>query len=270
MTDSPLEKRIATALGGNGKAAAADLEVLIQDVQASMATAEAEATQAREAALDLLTAPDAAEANQAAQLAALKRDRLAAALPRLQDRLRAALAQDYADKWSADYQRVEAQRDAAAERFRRYPELVAELVDILHEAEAVDREVARVDIAAPEGEHRRLLGVELTSRGLKDFSRSQPSIAKNISLPEWEASDRMAWPPPRPSIAAAYAASITPPFDPRYSADWWKVSEQAAAARQRERERAARHYEDMTVQQEQRVNREERERFETGQRRTTR
>ncbi len=262
-----LEKKIASAIG-NGNIGSADLMELIDEVATAADQAEQLAVAEKAKALDLIASPDAGKAHDAVVAAELTRDRLKTILPKLRERLTDALAAEQHARWVADYQRIEAARDAAANNFSKYPELIAQLVDILREAEAVDKEVSRINIAAPEGEHRRLLGVELTARGLTAHSRTQPEIAKNISLPEWACSDRMAWPPQRPSIAAAYAASIAPGFDPRYSADWWKVSEEAAAARQREQERTAKHFKELTMQQEQRLNREEKERFESGQRRT--
>jgi hypothetical protein len=60
-----LEKRIAGAL--KGKAAAADLEALIAETEAAIGEADATAEAERARALDLLAAPDAAEAHQAMQ-----------------------------------------------------------------------------------------------------------------------------------------------------------------------------------------------------------
>ena len=57
--------------------------------------------------------------------------------------------------------------------------------------------VSRINGSAPPGEHRRLLGVELTARGLESFSTADPPIAKAVQLPDWAHSARMAWPPPR-------------------------------------------------------------------------
>jgi hypothetical protein len=41
------------------------------------------------------------------------------------------------------------------------------------------------------------LGVELASRGLQNFSISNPSIMETVKLPNWEHSDHIAWPPPK-------------------------------------------------------------------------
>jgi hypothetical protein len=96
----------------------------------------------------------------------------------------------------------------------------------------VDQECSRINGEAAAGEHRRLLGVELTARGLKNFSISDPSITETVRLPNWTQSDHMAWPPPRTPLAALVAAAMTPPHDLRYTGDW-------AAAREQDRARRA-------------------------------
>jgi hypothetical protein len=83
-------------------------------------------------------------------------------------------------------------RDAAAKKFAKYPELVAELVDIFRDAEEADKDVSRINGSAPPGEHRRLRGVELTTRSLECFSRDNPPITDSAQFPEWENSGRMA------------------------------------------------------------------------------
>jgi hypothetical protein len=131
-----------------------------------------------------------------------------------------------------DYQRVENLRDQVAEKFAcRCPELIEKLVALFREAQKIDKERERVNSTAPHNEHRRLACVELHARGLTDFAPWQPSISKTIRLPEWEESDRLAWPPPTPSFAATYATTMVPPSDPRYSADWWKFIDQNNAER---------------------------------------
>ena len=68
---------------------------------------------------------------------------------------------------------------------------MARLVDLFESAKAVDKEVSRINGSAPLGEHRRLLRVELTARGLKSFSTADPPIAKGVQLPDWAQSVRM-------------------------------------------------------------------------------
>jgi hypothetical protein len=68
---------------------------------------------------------------------------------------------------------------------------------MFEKAKTVDEKVHRVNAEAPAGEHRRLLGVELTARGLLEFSRTNPSIIETAQLPDYERSGKMAWPLPR-------------------------------------------------------------------------
>jgi hypothetical protein len=53
-----------------------------------------------------------------------------------------------------------------------------------------------------------------------------------VRLPNWEHSDHMDWPLPKIPLGALVAAAMTPPHDPRFTADW-------AAARQQDKERRA-------------------------------
>ena len=140
-------------------------------------------------------------------------------------------ATEYAAQWQATYEDVEARCNALAKEFgEEYPKLVSQLCDLFERMKAADQECSRVAGEAVAGEHRRLRGVELTARGLEHFTISNPSIIETAKLPDWTHSDHMAWPPPRTPLAALVAAAMTPPHDPRFTADW-------AAAREQERAR---------------------------------
>jgi hypothetical protein len=65
-----------------------------------------------------------------------------------------------------------------------------------------------------------LLGAELVARDLERFTTREPSIARELKLPTFAAGQRLAWPPPQPSLAVMVAQSMAPPYDPRFSADW--------------------------------------------------
>jgi hypothetical protein len=108
---------------------------------------------------------DITAAQQAVALAQLSRDRLQAVLPKLRDRLSAVLNTEAHDHWREDYRRVKAQRDQAANVFAEYPELATRLIEIFRAAQAVDKEVDRVNWSAPDGEHRRLIGVRYVLEG---------------------------------------------------------------------------------------------------------
>ena len=72
----------------------------------------------------------------------------------------------------------------------------------------------------------------LTARGLESFSISDPSLTEAAKLPDWTHSDRMAWPPPQTPLGVLLAASMAPPPDARFTANW-------AAARERDQARRA-------------------------------
>jgi hypothetical protein len=226
-----LEARIASALRDD--ATAADLGALIGEVEMAAAAAATAATEERERALDITTDP--ATAHERVLVAELSRDRLKAVLPRLQRQLGEAQNREYAQRWQAAYRQAEALRDAAAQRFARYPELVHEMIEIILEAQAVDAEVSRVNGAALPGEYRRLQSVELEARGLKNFSISNPSVVDMVRLPDWEHSERMLWPPHRPIDPAMVVPMQV--GDPRLTTDHWHEVGEEQRAIERERQR---------------------------------
>jgi hypothetical protein len=98
---------------------------------------------------------------------------------------------------------------ALADEFaERYASLAAELCDLFRRAQAVDQECSRIDSQAPQGEKRRLAGVELTARNLERFSRSEPSVIDLVKLPDWSQSDRMIWPPHKIPLSVQVATSM--------------------------------------------------------------
>jgi hypothetical protein len=227
-----LEQRIAAALAAERLPGSSELQQLLAEVETAIAAAAAVATEERERALDLGT--DLATAQQRLLVAELSQRRLEAVLPRLQQRLAAALAQESALRWDARYRRVAAMVEEAAEKFRAYPRLVAELAELMQLAVAVDREASAVNISAAAGEHRRIKAVELVARGMAAFSISQPSIAQGLRLPDWQASEQMLF-PRREALDPSFYAP--PPFDVRFSEDWAIPGEQQrAAAAERERQ----------------------------------
>ena len=104
---------------------------------------------------------------------------------------------------------------------------------------------------------------ELIARNLHRLDRERPSLLAEVHLRDWD-SGRQIWPPPRSSMAAAFAATLVPANNP---ADWANNYERRAAAQQRERQYIADYYARTTREQEERENREARERFAASQRR---
>lgn len=201
-----LEERIATALSSN--VPSAEVAALIVELVAAVSKSDDAAAAERVTGGDPAALREPESARAAIRPDDAFYDQLRNALPQLKARLAELQAAEYAKSWEKDYERVSAQIQEAARKWTEYPKLVAQLIDIL-DTTAIDQEVSRLNNSAPKSEQRRLRGVELTARKLEDFSRYHPSVAKGVQLPELQHSYKMAWPPPPPSLAAAYAALIT-------------------------------------------------------------
>ena len=195
-----LESRIAAMLSA-ADAKSDAVVALITEVEVAAQEADATATKTREEALDPATVIDVAKVGASLATSELTRDRLRAALPRLQEQLKQAREREYAECWLNDYAAVKARRDAAAEKLReRYPAIVDELVTLMTNIAITDKEVSRVNLAAPYGDHPRLRGVELTARGLDRLCSRMFRSCKNCGLPTFHRDDGAG-----PGVAAARA-----------------------------------------------------------------
>lgn len=206
MSDE-LNRRIATAL--SSVVPSAEVAALIIEVLAAGSKSEEGAVAEHTTADDQAALPGPESARAAMRAEDADYDELSSALPKLNARLAELQNAEYTRAWAKDYERAKAQVEKAARKWTKYPRLVAQLIDILDTA-TIDQEILRVNGSAPDGEQRRLRGVELTARKLQEFDRHHPSVAKSVQLPQLEHSLKMAWPPPPPSLAAAYAALMTP------------------------------------------------------------
>ena len=208
-----LEQRIAAALTSTD-ITSSDLAALIVEVEAAAQAAAENANKTREEALDPATVIDAAKVGASVATAELTRDRLRAALPRLQERLKQAREREYAECWLNDYAAVKVRRDAAAEQLReRYLTIVAELVALMADIAATDKEVDRINVAAPYGDYPRLRGVELTARGLDHLLQPDISIVQELRLPCFDRAPGMplmAYPLPQPNFTVEFVNSIPP------------------------------------------------------------
>ena len=195
---------------------------LIAETEAAVAAADKSAEAEREKALDPLASPDAAKARAAMEDAAFTRDRLKTLLPRLQARYQEVQAQEHLTQWRTDYEKLKVMRDGLAEELRTiYPEFETKITDLFTRIASNDAELSRLHQARPGGVALHLLGAELVARDLERFTRTKPPIVQELKLPTFAPGQRLAWPPPRPPMAALYAMSMVPPRDPRrYSADW--------------------------------------------------
>jgi hypothetical protein len=243
---STLEERIAAAL--TDTVASCDLSALISEVGEAIAAADATAERERVRALDPIASP-AVKARAAMEDAAFTRDRLRTALPRLQARLKVMEAAEYLARWEPEYERVKAVRDALAAEMREvYPPVVAQLADLFQRTAQCDRECSRINGSATDNEHRRLLRVDLTARGVKSLLQPDVWIAEMLRLPFfWRDSGPIyAWPPPTPPVFASGVVLPGPGPD-------WQTEIKARAVKEREEsERVIAYYQER--------NRERRER----------
>ena len=129
----------------------------------------------------------------------------------LHEQLKQAREREYVAAWREDYAAVKAKRDATAQMLReRYPAIVDELVTLMTNIAIIDKEVSRINLAAPYGDHPRLRGTELTARGLDRFMQPEVSIPQELRLPTFHRDNGpvLAWPPRVPSLAETY---VLPP-----------------------------------------------------------
>ena len=178
-----------------------DVATLITEVEAASLASSETADRARTRALDpALSTKQVAEARRAMEDAAFARDRLSAAVPRLQERLKELrAAEENARRWAA-YRKTEAERDKlAAELADVYPPFAERLAELLPRIDANDRQIEQInDHALPSGA-KRLLVAELVARGLPAFNPEPyvnvPRITHELRLPAFEyPGERYVWP----------------------------------------------------------------------------
>jgi len=261
-----VEQRVTAALN-NSNVGSDELIELITVVEAAAQAAAAAAKVAREHALDIAALPAADKAVADIAASELLRDRLNTALPKLQDKLNAALAHERRERWLEDCNRVRARRDAVSARLTTaYRSAVEQLLAAFKEVEETDKEVDRLNGAAPDDVGLRLASVELHARELDQFTTSNPSVLEETHLRDWATGEAI-WPPPQPSLAAIYAAGMVPYFDPRYNAGRWnEVVAERDAQQHQENERTQASYAAEAQQREEAENAATRERVAALQR----
>jgi len=258
----PLEQRIVAALA-NPNNGSEPLAELIRDTEAAAAAADRTAVDERAKAVDLLQSPDPKAAHQRVVDAEISRDRLKASLPKLREKLTAALEAEHHARWLNDYRSVKKQLDEAVTLFNSYREHSEAIAQMFAVAVGMDREVSRINLNAPDGENRRLPPVELAARGMTGFTRDNPSLATTVVLPRWDASARTLWPQrPTTSLAAEVASSMVAPPHP-YPQGWGDPAERERRrdAKERDQARSATFHEQAALDEEDRKNAEERQKL---------
>jgi hypothetical protein len=194
-----LDNRIAFAFTDGVKSD--DIKALIVETEAaSLASGEA-AEQARMRALDpALAANDVADARRQMEDAAFRRDRLKTAVSRLQEQLKDVAVQERDQRRRIGYEKAESERDKlAAELKAIYPQIEAQLRDLLPRIAANDKQIEYInDYALPSGAER-LLVAELVARDLRGFVENlaeAPSITRQLRLPafQFDRHNPYAWP----------------------------------------------------------------------------
>jgi hypothetical protein len=130
---------------------------------------------------------------------------------------------------------------------------VAQLADLFQRAAECDRECSRINGLAPDGDHRRLLGVELTARGLDRLGQWNVWIAEELRLPFFTRDNGPinAWPPWKSPLAGLTFAVPSGP-----GPNWHEEIKARNASLAEESQRVAALYEE---QQRERQERERRE-----------
>ena len=265
-TPPPLVPRITAALD-NPNEGSASLHELLAETEAAITAADEVFASESAKAKDIMASPTAEAAQDAlarASAAQFNRDRLKSALPKLRDKLTTALEGERHSRWLSTYRRVEAERNLLSDEFAEvYPVMIAQLADLFTRMEQNKLDCAEVNSIASnslQNENRRLVNAELHARGLKDFSRF-PEISKTIALPDCVESDRNLWPPKEKPFGVVFAETMIAPPPP--GANWAapEVTAQRRAEAVREQNHLAQYYASASAQQEERVNREERERM---------
>lgn len=237
-----LERRMVAVLTGSNTPAI-DLAKLIAEAELEIEDLDATATAERERALDPVVCPDPEPAWDKADACALKANRLRTLLGRLQTRHQETSQIERIDKWQAEASALEAERDALAKEWSElYPTVANALVDLFARNAALNQRISELHFRRPAGIRKQLLSAELIARKLTQFDRDHPSVVDRVVLPDWTASNKTIWPPPR---VRDFSMLVTPAFHhPRYSADWGseEVQQQREAEQAREAERRARYH----------------------------
>ena len=191
-----LDARITAAFADGAKSN--DVAILIVDTEHGIASATAQAEQARNRALDpILSGAELKDARQCMDDAAFKRERLQAALEKLSERLAELRYQEEHTRRRVSYYKAEAVRDELAkELVDVYPAFAERLAELLARVAINDREIDQINNALPNGADR-LLVAELKARGLPWVMNSveTPRIIDQLHLPAWQPRSDYLWPP---------------------------------------------------------------------------
>jgi hypothetical protein len=268
-----LEERIDVALQPDTSITSANLAALIEETETEIAKAgqgwRVEQTGSRDPG-----------AKHQAMMAILAANRLPPLLPKLQARYEQLHEQEQAAAWLAEreaawlteHDTLKRERDSLAAELRELREVHADVArktaNLFGRITINNEALAELHQARPPGMEQHLRSAELHARGLDSFSRDTPSLLTAVHLVDWDTGHQI-WPPPPPSMAAAFAAIAMPAYDRRFTGDWAKDNERRAAGQRAEQQRMADYYVRAKKEQEERENAEARELFLEQQQRLT-
>jgi hypothetical protein len=182
---------------------------------------------ARAKFLDPIETPDVNQARAAVEATQFAADPLRTLLPRLQERYQQTDAAEQLARWRVDYDKFKIRRDVLAAELREvYPATICALVNLFARIGEFDAELSALHQRRPSGTK----GLELEARGLEEYSRDQPSVARELKLPGWSASNKLVWPPRSTPVAVLVAESMVL-RDAHYSADWHEAQKADIAKR---------------------------------------
>jgi hypothetical protein len=213
MNKSTIESRIAAMLSA-ADAKSDAIVALITEVEVAAQEADATATKTREEALDPATVVDTAMIGAAVATAALTRDRLQAALPRLRARYTEVREQEDIAAWKTDAEKLEVRRIAKMTEFADfYPPMCERMVDHLYSMCALDREIDDLNRRRPNGSVRAL-------------EYSTPAFTVDLKIPDPYNDDQPLWPPLQLTASQQLARAML--ANPDAYTDRFVVSEAAA------------------------------------------
>jgi hypothetical protein len=170
------------------------------EVEAAAQAAAADATKAREQALDPAVVVDTAEAGAALATAELTRDRLRAALPRLQQRHEREREREDLAAWKVHAEELEARRVDLGTEFKGcYPAMIERIVNHLHQMRVLDQEIGTLNSRRPSGD-------------VQPLNCITPAFAMDLRIPDHDKKGEPLWPPPQlnPAVQLARAMLANP------------------------------------------------------------
>jgi hypothetical protein len=243
-----LERQIGAALSSEQSASA--LQSLFFQLERALPAATEFARLENERSLDPTQAPDPVQARQAAENATFAANRLASLKPRLSVICTKQIEKEAAAAYLKVYAEFRPKRDALEQEFTdQYQALCDKLLELFARVRDFQNRV-----------HATLSNPPPGVPVLKPIDAAQ--LLDKVQLLALD-TGKVLWPSPQTPLGVVLAEGMKFSFDPRFSSEWGnpKLREQRAAEAKLDSERTAARYKRMEIDQTQRVNEEERQRF---------